>query len=478
MQAANFFPGCFDNGEEVSRAAGREYRRIVVRKITPEEMSNLQVTGWEEQGQSILFWETCVETPGSDGSSGTFEITPALVFLEQSPTGELMGRYHGFEVFHSKGEISLTALVLKSKLKLDFHSMLSTHFDTVEFAHDEVNETVRATFLKGAVGHSSQSVLFSKRSAILRDTDIGDVILQKYEPGISADGTRVASRPIALVTGGGSGIGAGISNALARDGYNVVLGYNTNRTRCETWGKVLTRRHGATAICVGGDIAKDETFNLLFAAVDTFPQGGKLVAAVHCAGQYIGITSKNHRGLAASGNLCYGNGSLFEATSNSVNFGPFNFYMDMYGKGFCALAERASSRMSDGVGYIVGITAPGCNAMTTPRAGTYDMPMAGKAVMEQMARYYAKNLASRRITVNCISPGLTATPAWEKFAEHLDLGGPTKSFIEKTAETRSPMKASIQPSDIGNAAAFLCSDRARFISGVTLPVDGALHLIS
>ena len=98
--------------------------------------------------------------------------------------------------------------------------------------------------------------------------------------------------------------------------------------------------------------------------------------------------------------------------------------------------------------------------------------------MEQMTRYYAKNLASRRITVNCISPGLTATAAWEKFAEHLKLGGPADAFIEKTAESRCPMKTTLMPSDIGNAAAFLCSPKARFISGVTLPVDGALHLIS
>ena len=80
--------------------------------------------------------------------------------------------------------------------------------------------------------------------------------------------------------------------------------------------------------------------------------------------------------------------------------------------------------------------------------------------------------------MNCISPGLTATSAWEKFATHLDIGGPSGAFIEKMANERCPMKTPLLPHDIGNAAAFLCSDRARFISGVTLPVDGALHLIS
>jgi NAD(P)-dependent dehydrogenase (short-subunit alcohol dehydrogenase family) len=481
MQTVSFFLGCFDNGSRVSRNPEGGYHRIVVRELASDEISNLPRIGSSEGHQRVLFWETCSEKDGAEGSTDKIEMKPALVFLQESSTGELTGRQYLIptnEVVRSERGTPLTA-IWKGKPNSALSSLIKDDdFDRIDFVHDSVKGTVCASFSDDAGGPRS-SVLFSKHSVVVRDSEqSGDVILRRYEPGVRAGSTNVEIRRIAIVTGGGSGIGAGISDALARDGYNLVLGYNTNRTRCETWGKVLDRRYGATVVCAGGDIAKDETFNLLFSAVDKFPQGGKLVAAVHCAGQYIGITSENNRGLSASDNLRYGDGSLFDEKSKSVNFGPFNFYMDMYGKGFCALAERAASRMSAGAGYIVGITAPGCNAMTTPRAGTYDMPMAGKAVMEQMTRYYAKNLASRRITVNCISPGLTATAAWEKFAEHLKLGGPADAFIEKTAESRCPMKTTLMPSDIGNAAAFLCSPKARFISGVTLPVDGALHLIS
>ena len=109
--------------------------------------------------------------------------------------------------------------------------------------------------------------------------------------------------------------------------------------------------------------------------------------------------------------------------------------------------------------------------------------MTGKAVMEQMARYYAKALAPRRISCNCVMPGLTDTPAWEQLGSGSGSSGggggsaDGDKLVAKLAAQRCPMKVALQPADIGNAVAFLCSESARFITGVTLPVDGALHLV-
>ena len=189
-------------------------------------------------------------------------------------------------------------------------------------------------------------------------------------------------------------------------------------------------------------------------------------------------------GLAAHGTerfgaLRFGDGSLLASKESSkVDFSAMDYYHDMYAKGFVALAERAARAMGGAGGAIVGITAPGCSHATTPRAGTYDMPMVGKAAMEQMARYYARTLAPRGITVNCVSPGLTDTEAWRKMAAHMGQDAAQGASLCATiAKARCPMGKAIPPADIGACVAFLCSEGARFVTGNTLPVDGALHLV-
>ena len=94
-------------------------------------------------------------------------------------------------------------------------------------------------------------------------------------------------KPVALVTGGGSGIGSGISEALARSGYNLVLGYRSNKERCERWAQRLHDEYGSKIVCVGGDLCDQAAFDALFAAVDR-DFGGKLTAAIHNAGQHRG----------------------------------------------------------------------------------------------------------------------------------------------------------------------------------------------
>ena len=289
----------------------------------------------------------------------------------------------------------------------------------------------------------------------------------------SAEAPSSAEAPVAVVTGGGSGIGAGISEALARSGYNLVLGYNSNRERCEHWAEKLRDVHGVQVVTVGGDLTQDAAFEALFKAVDD-EFSGQVTAAVHNAGRFRPDTFGKG----------FGTGTLLEAgegDTSKIDFNSYDFYSALYGKGFCALAERAAARMRDGHGYIVGITAPGCNHLTAPRAH-YDMEATGKCVMEQMVRYYAKNLAPRQITCNCVMPGITDTPAWDLLADTVGASKPAEGLatkvVDRLATQRCPMKQTMQPSDVGNAVAFLCSPHARFTTGFTMPVDGGLHLVA
>jgi NAD(P)-dependent dehydrogenase (short-subunit alcohol dehydrogenase family) len=101
------------------------------------------------------------------------------------------------------------------------------------------------------------------------------------------------------------------------------------------------------------------------------------------------------------------------------------------------------------------------------------MPGTGKTVIEFLTRYYAKILASRKITVNVIIPGYTKTEAWN--AAMGKYGGIESKIMQQMIEN-TPMQRWCSPTEIGQVVAFLCSPKASFITGVALPIDGGLHL--
>jgi len=93
-------------------------------------------------------------------------------------------------------------------------------------------------------------------------------------------------------------------------------------------------------------------------------------------------------------------------------------------------------------------------------------------------RVVAKELAPHRITVNAICPGVLYTEFWQKLAQHIADTNPAfkgmtaRQVFEKRVTDIVPMKCEQTPEDIGNAAVFLASDEARYITGQALMVDG------
>src|SRR5215813_8338644 len=93
-------------------------------------------------------------------------------------------------------------------------------------------------------------------------------------------------------------------------------------------------------------------------------------------------------------------------------------------------------------------------------------------------RVVAKELAPHRITVNAICPGVLYTDFWQKLAQHIADTNPAfkgmtaRQVFDKRVADIVPMKCEQTPEDIGNAAVFLASDEARYITGQALMVDG------
>lgn len=276
------------------------------------------------------------------------------------------------------------------------------------------------------------------------------------------------TKKVAIVTGGTRGIGFGISQQLAVDGYNLIIGFNSNEIAAEETKKTLESDYGVKVYTIKGDVAEAETIDKFFECLENNFEG-KLTALIHNAGLYLGMTtnpaSEEAELAADKQRQLLGDGSL-------SSLAQYDYYQNVYPKCFIRCVEKAVKYMEDGNGYIVATSSPGCNMTQTPKL-SYIMPGTGKTVVEFLTRYYAKMLASRQITVNVIIPGYTKTEAWN--AAMQKYGGIESEMMQQMIKN-SPMERWCSPAEIGQVVAFLCSPKAAFITGVALPIDGGLHL--
>mmetsp|Transcript_452 Transcript_452/g.1246 ORF Transcript_452/g.1246 Transcript_452/m.1246 type:complete len:303 (+) Transcript_452:73-981(+) len=275
-------------------------------------------------------------------------------------------------------------------------------------------------------------------------------------------------RPVAIVSGGTRGIGAGISEALASQGFDLVLGYGTNSAAAEQHAERL-RSLGSRVELRGGDVAEDPTLEALAAAPAAAFPGQPLRAVVHNAGQYLGVTSENCAGLGPSGPARLGAlGALPD-----VGMAQLDYYHRIYVRAFVKLVELTVQQLVRG-SAVVGVSGMGCNCNIAP-AEAYDLPAIGKSSMEVAVRYYAKNLAERDITVNAIIPGITETDAWKALSKGKGKGEDMR-MARNLAGAICPMRRTATVRELGDVVAFLCGPGGRYITGIALPVDGGLHL--
>lgn len=107
---------------------------------------------------------------------------------------------------------------------------------------------------------------------------------------------------------------------------------------------------------------------------------------------------------------------------------------------------------------------------------------AAKAGVVHLTRTLAMQLASRRIRVNCVCPGLLWTRAWEMLASRLKQRQPEfanmseRQIFEAVVAQRTPLGGEQTPADIGNLAVFYASDKARMITGQVVAVDGGISV--
>lgn len=235
----------------------------------------------------------------------------------------------------------------------------------------------------------------------------------------------------ALVTGASKGIGKGIALRLARDGYRVVVNYNSDRKgAADTVAEI--RAAGGEAEAVQANVGKAADVARLFQA------SGPVDVLVNNAGVQ---TWK----------------PLLKLTERE-----WDRVIDTNLKGcfLCTQTAAKGMRKRGRGGAIVNIGS-GCNKIAFPNLVDYT---ASKGGIEMFTKVAAVELGEYKIRVNCVAPGAIEIERTKN--ESSDYG--------KTWASITPLGRVGQPSDVASAVAYLVSDAADFVTGQTIWVDGGL----
>jgi 3-oxoacyl-[acyl-carrier protein] reductase len=234
---------------------------------------------------------------------------------------------------------------------------------------------------------------------------------------------------VAIVTGGSRGIGRGIAERLAREGAAVIINYVANDEAANDTVRAITEA-GGKARAVKADLSRVDEIKRLFDETEAAFGGIDIVvanAATAIIKPFVEFTEEE-----------------------------YDQVFDVNAKGIFFIMQQAAQRVRDG-GRII-VTSTGGVRMLIPGNSLY---LASKGPIEQLVRTVAQELGPRNITVNALLPGYTDT----------DL---LPERDRRVAADASPFKRMGSPADVADAAVFLASDEARWVTGQELGAGGGV----
>lgn len=236
------------------------------------------------------------------------------------------------------------------------------------------------------------------------------------------------SKKIAVVTGAGVGIGRGIALALAKEGYGVVVSDLSEETAKKVAQEIS--QAGAEALASRCDVSSAADVRNLFAL--TKEKFGKVDVLVNNAGIYPFVSFQD------------------------MQENDWDKVMDVNMKGIFLCCKEALAAMPEG-GRIINISSI-ASLVGFPGLVHY---CASKGGVNGFSRALALELAPRKITVNVVAPGAIDTP-----------GAKSTEETQQQITAQIPLKRMGEAEDIAAAVAFLASEKAGYITGQELVVDG------
>ena len=238
---------------------------------------------------------------------------------------------------------------------------------------------------------------------------------------------------VAIVTGSSRGLGKAVAKLLALNAANVVINYSSNKIQADEVVSEIVQS-GGQAFAIQADISNPAEISKLFD--QTIERYGQIDIVINNAGIMI---TKFTRDTSEED---------FDRTF-SINTKSVFFSM-----------REAATKMADN-GRIINISS----SVTRVMFPTYGVYSASKAAVEQMTKVFAKEIGSRGITANTISPGPINT--------ELFLQGKNEEAIQRIAGLTALNRIG-ETDDIAPVILFLASDESQWITGQNFGVNGGM----
>ncbi len=256
---------------------------------------------------------------------------------------------------------------------------------------------------------------------------------------------------VAIVTGGGRGIGQATALRLARDGAAVVVNDIDDAPAKETVG-LIEAEGGRSVACVANTVELTEAQRLIQATIDSF---GKLDIVVNNAGT---TRDKMFHGMTTE---------LFDFVMD-VNL-KTGFHTTLAAMPYLRQVAKDEIAANGSVAYNRKIIFTSSVAALLGNPGQFNYTAAKGAIIS-VTRTLARELGAFGINVNAVAPGFVETRLTAAKGPDNELGIPEE--MRQMARMLIALGRLGVPEDIANVTAFLASSDSDFVSGVTIPVTG------
>lgn len=247
---------------------------------------------------------------------------------------------------------------------------------------------------------------------------------------------KLLENRISVITGASRGIGADIAKTLASHGSHVVINYSSNKVKAEELAQIISAEYGVKTLVLGFNVGEEDEVEAAFSEVSQ--KLGPVDVLV------------NNAGIAIDGLLLRTKLEDIEKTLK----------INLVGSILCSRAVL-KPMMKSRRGRIINISSI-IGEMGNAGQSIY---AASKAGLLGFTKSLAKEIGSRNITVNAITPGFIKTDMTSEMSEEQVQGLLAGTALGRLGET----------SDISNTVVYLASDWSSYVTGQVIGVNGGLY---
>jgi enoyl-[acyl-carrier protein] reductase I len=254
----------------------------------------------------------------------------------------------------------------------------------------------------------------------------------------------VKDKKWALIIGGSQGLGLASAEQLAKDGFHLIIIHRDFRTELEHIQNTFDglKKYNIEVVNFNKDALKTETISEVFQLIKSKNIKIKVLLHSIAKGNLKMLTGENSMTLNDYQHTIHAMGLNFYQWSQAlVDSGQYAEHTKLL-----AFTSEGNRKVNIGYGAV----------------------SAAKATLEAIIRQMALEFAPIGITSNCIQAGVTLTKSFQKI--------PNANQIQKHTEKRNPFNRLTTPEDVAKVVSLLADDKANWINGCVIPVDGGERL--